>query len=449
MQFTITDLCLCSDADYARLKRRTDACAKLGRSYEIPCTLPGTCTPTDVFLGFCRADEQYLFYIHPQVCYNGANRTAAQLLAPGIRSFPNFLSLTEHLRQIGRALDTAQHNPQPPHLCYQITTALKQQILGQKDAVEAAAFRLYNHLSKSQPSRPLSLVLYGATGVGKSELAKAVAPTLRALRPQEKWHCVWTDLNTYTQAHSVSRLIGSPPGYIGYGDPPVLEAVREHPRTVFIFDELDKAHPEVLKIFMSILDEGRATAHRIAENGQLELDFRHCIFIFTTNLALSAPPKPALGFGSPTPTHAAAPIPSNSLPQYLLTQDENARRAMLRCGIPPEIACRFTGLIGFQSLDEAARLQITAQQISALGMEFGLHIVSVSPEIIAALTPRDAVSIRSTPAILEGVLTPVFSNHISRSNEISVHLSGTLDSITLTPVGRTLFSDKKNPAAGA
>ncbi len=436
MQFTITDLCLRSDTDFPLLQRRTDACARLGRSYEIPCKLPDICTPRNVCIGFYRRGEQYLLYIRPQVCYSGTSKVAAAIFSSGICSFPSFSTLAGYLHQLGRELNVPQEGIQSSSLFYQIKTSLEQHILGQEQAVESTAFRLSNHICKTQPCRPLSLVLYGATGVGKSELAKSIAPVLQALQPPRQWRTAWTELNTYTQPHTVSRLIGSPPGYVGYDDSPVLECVRENPHTVFIFDELDKAHPEVLKLFMSILDEGRCTARRADDHGQRELDFRGCVFLFTTNMDLSITQKQPLGFSIEPSTAAVPPPQPASLLHRLFIHDETARLAMIRAGIPPEIVCRFTGLIGFQPLDELSRSQITIKQIIALGREFGLNIVSVSHETAAALTPHDAVSIRSAPTVLEGVLTPVFARHISHCSTRDLHLSGTAECIILTPADR-------------
>ena len=435
MQFTLTDLYLRSDTDFSLLQRRTDACARLGRSYEILCKLPDICTPRNAYIGFCRRGEQYQLYIRPQICYNGTSRVAAAMFSAGICSFPNFSALAGYLHQLGLELNT-QEETRSSSLFYQIKTSLEQHIIGQEQAVASTAFRLCNHICKKYPCRPLSLVLYGATGVGKSELAKSIPPVLQALQPPQQWRTVWTELNTYTQPHTVSRLIGSPPGYVGYDDPPVLECVRDNPHTVFIFDELDKAHPEILKLFMSILDEGRCTSRRADDHGQRELDFRRCVFLFTTNMDLSAAPKQPLGFASESSPAAVSPPQSDSLLHRLLFHDETARRTMIRAGIPPEIVCRFTGLIGFQPLDAPSRSQIIIKQITALGREFGLNIVSVSPETAAALTPRDAVSIRSAPTVLEGVLTPVFARHISRCSTRDLHLSGTAECIILTPADR-------------
>ena len=165
--------------------------------------------------------------------------------------------------------------------------------------MEAVSFKLWSHICKREPLRPLSLIFYGPTGVGKSELGKAIAPALNRCLGEERYRLVWTELNTFTQPHSVHRLIGAPPGYVGYDDPPVLEAVRRCPYTVFMFDELDKAHPEVLKVFMSILDEGRCTARREDGQGERELDFRRCILLFTTNADLSSSRICSLGFSPP------------------------------------------------------------------------------------------------------------------------------------------------------
>lgn len=428
MPFYFTELCLRSDEDYALLRRRTDACARLGRSYEIPCKLPDNCIPGDAFVGFCRTGEQYALYVRPQVHYAGTCAALTELFSPGVRSFSSFSDLTARLRLLGQALNA----PLEPSVLYrQLKNELENRILGQDAAVDAAAFRLYTHLCKVLPSRPLSLVLYGPTGVGKSELGKAIAPILQSLRPEQNWSCVWTELNTFTQPHSAYRLIGSPPGYVGYDDPPILESVRQNSHTVFVFDELDKAHPEVWKVFMSILDEGRCSARRADEQGQRELDFRSCIFVFTTNLDLSAPPGNTLGF-APPPAAPTVSLPACVSPiRQLLTKDESARRAMIRHGAPAEIACRFTSLIGFRTLDETDRLRITIKQIASLGREFGLHIVSVSPAAAAALTPQNVVSVRSTSAVLEGVLTPIFAAHISRGGAKNVHLSGDADSLTL------------------
>lgn len=431
MSFRLLDLCQRTDSDYALLQQRTDACAKLGRSYELRCTLPSDFTPCEATIGFCRTGERYFLYIRPRITCKKEFPALSGLLAQGMESFPAFSALTAWLRRLGQQL--AGNPIALPPLYGHLYTALSQQVLGQPEAVEAAAFRIATHLCKSSPTRPLSLVLYGPTGVGKSELGKSIAPLLRRIQPQRKWACVWTELNTFTQPHTLYRLIGSPPGYVGYDDHPILDAVRDNPCTVFIFDELDKAHPEILKVFMSILDEGRCSAHRADEHGQRELDFRRCIFVFTTNADLTNPSHTAIGFHPPHDCADSSRTVStaNDLVRRLFEQDEAARRAMVRSGTLREIAARFTGLIPFRPLDDSACRAITAKQITSLGQEFGLQIMSIAPDIISALTAQNAFSIRSATAMLEGTLTPLFATHSADNAPRPVHLCGTIENMML------------------
>lgn len=323
-----------------------------------------------------------------------------------------------------------------PALYLRLRDVLEESVLGQTHAVEAAAYRIYCHAGKSNPSRPLSLIFHGPTGVGKSELGKALAPALERCCGH-RYQSVWTELNTFTQAHSVHRLTGAPPGYVGYEDPPVFEAVRQNPYTVFLFDELEKAHPEVLKVFMSILDEGRCSAHRADGQGQRELDFRHCVFAFTTNADLTAAPSRTLGFSDETPPvlpdapkTAASPM---ELAKRLFQENEWGRQAMVRLGVLPEIAGRFGGIIGFRELDASARIAVTVKQIRALGREYGLEVAQVDPETAKALTPGpDALSIRSSVCVLESLLAPLFSDaHGLRR----CRLSGPPDALRLSYCG--------------
>ena len=417
-----------------------DACARLGRSYEFAaCRLPDRCRPKEAQLGFWRHGEDYLLYFRPGVAYEGTDPRLQDFFSRGaVQRYPGFEALASCLRALDES--AAALRPEADGLFPRLRRELGERVLGQEAAVEAAAFKLWGHVCKREPLRPLSLILYGPTGVGKSELGKAVAPALNRCLGEERYRLVWTELNTFTQAHSVYRLTGAPPGYVGYDDAPVLEAVRRCPHSVFMFDELDKAHPEILKVFMSILDEGRCTARREDETGSRELDFRRCVFLFTTNTDLSAPAAQRLGFAPPAqrpapPPFCGAPLSGPAgLARRLFQADESARQALIRAGVLGEIAGRFGGLIGFQPMTEQDRRSITARQIAALGREFGLEIVHVSPAIAQALTPALALSPRSSVPILEGSLTPVFLAHAPQAGQgIRFRLDGTPEHMVLIP----------------
>lgn len=427
-----SQFCACGPSGYAWLKQQVDACARLGRSYEFPsCELPSGCQPDRAQVGFWRHGEDYLLYFRPCVAYGGVNPQLNEFFLRGaVQRYAGFQAMVDCLQ----GLDSALTSPKPD-LFQTLKGELQGRVLGQEAAVEAAAFKLWGHMCKREPQRPLSLIFYGPTGVGKSELGKAVAPALNACLGEERCRLVWTELNTFTQAHSVYRLTGAPPGYVGYGDPAILEEVRRCPHTVFMFDELDKAHPEVLKALMSVLDEGRCTSGRADEKGERELDFRRCVFLFTTNLNLSSSGR-RLGFAPPQAESSGeagcAVSELGGLAGRLYHADEAARVALARSGVLCEIAGRFSGLIEFHPLDEEARLAVTGKQITALGREYGLEVVQVDPAIVRALTPKRAISPRSTVPILEGVLTPIFLAHGAWAGG-TLRLAGTVERMYLTP----------------
>ena len=384
-------------------------------------------------MGFWLHEDNYLLYFRPSVSYGGTDPRLREFFDRGaVQRYSSFEDMARCLHSLDQ--DAAVLQPSSTAgLFLQLQHALQGQVLGQEEAVEAAAFKLWGHVCKQEPMRPLSLIFYGPTGVGKSELGKTIAPTLNRCLAENRYRLVWTELNTFTQAHSVYRLTGAPPGYVGYDDSPVLEAVRQCPHTVFMFDELDKAHPEVLKVFMSILDEGRCTARREDKQGNRELDFRRCIFLFTTNTDLSGAACRPLGFVPPQ-CHAVPTIPApTTLAHRLYQADESARMALIRSGVLREIAGRFSGLIGFHPLSPEAKEAITAKQITALGREYGLNIVRVSPVIARALTPDGGLSLRSSVPMLEGMLTPIFLAHAAQSRQGPVQLSGTPGQPILIP----------------
>lgn len=438
-------LCDLSATEYHDLRQRVDLCARAGRSYELgDCRLPSGCCPGHAAAGFWMQGGAYFFYLRPAVDYVGKNPTLGRFFAQSIRRFDRFEDLIGLLRSL---------SAEPPKLpafeetrmdYHSLLDIFKEEVFGQDAALEAVSFKLWGHIRKTAPARPLSLIFYGPTCVGKSELSKSVSAALNRLLGEKRYRTVWTELNTFTEAHSAYRLTGAPPGYAGYDDPPVLESVREYPYTVFVFDELDKAHPELLKVFMSILDEGRCAARRADEKGNWDLDFRRCVFLFTTNADLSEP-APQMGFVLPQPQWSEQPVPCQTGParlaQRLYQADEDARRALVRAGTLKEIAGRFSGLVGFQPLSSAAQKAVTSKQIASLGREFGLDILRVDPAIAVALTPSDALSQRSTTGILEGVLGPVFLNWAKEFPEgMPLCLTGTLDSPVLCPLRETMQS---------
>ncbi len=155
---------------------------------------------------------------------------------------------------------------------------LHLRVVGQDEAISAVANAIRRSRAGLQdPNRPLgSFIFLGPTGVGKTELARALAEFLF----DSDQAMVRIDMSEYMEKHAVSRLIGAPPGYVGYDEGGQLtEAVRRRPYSVILFDEIEKAHPDVFNVLLQILDDGRLT------DGQgRTVDFKNTVIIMTSNL---------------------------------------------------------------------------------------------------------------------------------------------------------------------
>ena len=168
---------------------------------------------------------------------------------------------------------------------------LKERVIGQEEAVEVVARAIRRgRTGLKDPKRPQgSFIFCGPTGVGKTELSKALAAALFGSESA----IIRVDMSEYMEKHSVSKLIGSPPGYVGYDEAGQLtEKVRRNPYSVVLFDEIEKAHPDVFNILLQILEDGRLTD----SHGRV-VDFKNTVVILTSNLGASSLAEPkTLGF---------------------------------------------------------------------------------------------------------------------------------------------------------
>ncbi len=222
---------------------------------------------------------------------------------------------------------------------------LHERVIGQHDAVAAVAEAVRrSRAGLGDPRRPVGSFLFlGPTGVGKTELARALTEALFGAEAK----MVRLDMSEFAERHTVSRLVGAPPGYVGYEEAGQLtEAVRRRPYSVVLLDEIEKAHPDVFNILLQVLDDGRLT-----DGHGRTVDFKNTVLIMTSNLGsdLITRSGPALGFAGTEAGSAAS--------QERGPRDQLMRR--LRESFRPEFLNRIDEIIIFRQLDRAELRQIT------------------------------------------------------------------------------------------
>ena len=170
-----------------------------------------------------------------------------------------------------------------------LDTDLKRVVFGQDDAIEALSSSIkLARAGLREPEKPIGNYLFsGPTGVGKTEVARQLASIMGV-------ELIRFDMSEYMERHTVSRLIGAPPGYVGYDQGGLLtDAIDQHPHAVLLLDEIEKAHPDLFNVLLQVMDHGKLTDH----NGK-KIDFRNVVLIMTTNAGAAEMSKQAIGFGS-------------------------------------------------------------------------------------------------------------------------------------------------------
>ena len=229
------------------------------------------------------------------------------------------------------------------HKLVQMEERLHQRVVGQDEAIAAVASAVrLTRAGLNDPRRPMgSFIFLGPTGVGKTEVARALAEFLF----DSEDAMVRLDMSEYMEKHSVARLVGAPPGYVGYEEGGHLtEAVRRRPYAVLLLDEIEKAHPDVFNILLQLLDDGRLT-----DGKGHTVDFRNCVVIMTSNLG--SPVIAAL------PDHPSAAEEQEAREQVM---------AELRRSFRPEFLNRVDDVILFHRLDLAQIENIVVMQLRQL-----------------------------------------------------------------------------------
>ncbi len=238
---------------------------------------------------------------------------------------------------------------------------LRSQIIGQDDAVDVVCRAIRRgRTGIKAPNRPTGSFLFlGPTGVGKTHLARLLAIHMYGGEDA----LIQVDMSEYMEKFAVSRMTGSPPGYVGHEEGGQLtEQVRQRPYCVILFDEIEKAHPDVMDILLQILEEGRLT-----DSFGRKVNFRHAIIIMTSNLGADLIRKTTeIGFGAKT---------AGTLPDYKTIQDkiEGAMKKHLK----PEFLNRIDGIVIFRPLNEIALSQVINLELEKVKKRLASHKIHI------------------------------------------------------------------------
>ena len=347
--------------------------------------LPVGIVPTTGDIGIEQTDASTLLHIHRGFQYDGPDEEVSNWIITGTRSFPSLANCVDWLRQhlpepaaephrcipaaverpdIERLpvdevtdMDQVQLEPVPTPTPDELEEALSQEVLGQDNAIRGLAELAAYHLAKPYPRRPASALLIGATGTGKTLAAEQLALHLTGITGSE-WSYERLDMNEFSERHTAARLFGAPPGYIGYNDGNDLAAtLRRNPRTVVVLDEIDKAHPQLWRSLMNLMDAGRL-------GGQGGIDARQSILLFTSNK-----------------DSAAA--------QSLVDASDDRLRHFLRDhNYPPEIVARMGRVLVFKPLPPEVTTHLIVLTVQRIVESYGLQLTHIAPEAVADLAQR-------------------------------------------------------------
>lgn len=470
------------------LKMETDAGAPSRASPEFWLKLPKQCSEADIKLKVSKEtepDDDFAYYLtfSRAVKYSGKNYNLSNLCTGFNIGFSNWdqllifidglpnnnpskgateaMSVTEihsksPVRSVPLGLFDEAEIKVPKEVdvvpdAKQLEKYLRKTIFGQDYAIKVISYQVATQLARKNKSKPTSILAFGDSGTGKTRTGEQLGKALKELC-FPGYDTVVIQMNTLTEAFSVSRLIGADPNYVGFDQKALLEAVQDNPHVLFILDEIEKAHPEVIKIFMSILDEGKLATRKEMKDGSHELDFKNCVFFFTSNLNLNSNTGSKMGFrlddkiekmdcsDKGVDVKYTSGTDHLSFVQQIYRDNEKARDAFIRTGVLKEIASRFDCFIEFKVLTNNAKLHILAKTILDTAYEYGIRITRIETgimqELVDASSREKALTVRSFRVVVNGYLAPVFmaTSGQSGADVAEYKLDGTLADPQLIPV---------------
>jgi hypothetical protein len=398
------------------------------------CQLPPGCLPETARIGFEVGPSGIaILYVDKGVRYQGDSDEVRAWLAAGERRFTGFDQLRDWILNdlgslYGQAADESRQHRQPDELTdLNAVTAttdthagvilgeddllreMKRRVYGQDDVLKVVARRISRHVGRIHPRKPATLFALGPTGVGKTRTAEALAESLGTLLAGRWASFLRLNMNEYQERHRVSQLLGAPPSYIGYGEPThLIDRLVAQPESIVLFDEIEKAHPDILVSLMSAMDVGELSSPAPVANGRT-VDCRRAVFFFTSNIDA---------------TEALADVDTAAHPGE--STDAICRRHLVAKGVKPELVGRIGAFLAFGPLSARARAEIATAAVARAATEYGLTVTNVDPEIISGIVgrPFDGMGARPDEYYIDDLLGPAFARYAATDGEREISIVG-------------------------
>ena len=299
---------------------------------------------------------------------------------------------------------------------------LSHQIIGQNEAVEKVCQAIKRtRTGLKDPERPSgSFIFIGSTGVGKTLLAKRMAEYLFGSRDS----LIRFDMSEFIEKHSVSKLIGAPPGYVGYEQAGQLtEKVRTHPYSIILFDEIEKAHSDVFNLLLQILDEGR-----LSDASGRKVDFRNTIIIMTSNVGTRRLSEFGVGVGFST----------SSIKENTAAMEQNLIERDLKKTFAPEFLNRIDEIVYFNPLGKEELIQIVDLELQNLinrlqQVHYSLEVDASAKEFIVSQTSVGQYGARPIRRSIQSLIeNPLSDLLLQRTDEKDTHILVSSDKTTET-----------------
>jgi hypothetical protein len=318
------------------------------------------------------------------------------------------------LSDVGEALAAARPSPRHPVPdAAAVFESLAARVRGQDDALRLLSRLACRHLARQQPRRPATAFALGPTGVGKTLAAESLPAALQEAGPGgTEYAFVRLDMSEYSESHRVSQLLGAPQGYVGHDNgAQLVNTLKANPKTIVLFDEIDKAHARVQYTLMNAMDAGRLSTAK-ASNGGWELDCREAIFLFTAHCDTA---------------EILAEANRRAAKGHERAADDVCRAHLRATGILPEFIGRIGAFLVFRQLSERTRAEIIALSVSRTAQEYGLTVERVAPAVIAhllALREDAGFGARPDEFLVDEVLGDCFATAADNLKGVPLAIAG-------------------------